>query len=186
MELAHATIIAKTIKAQLEYFCEEGMCNIAGSVRREKPDVKDIELVVVPKKQAQGQVAMFEEVPNSIIQAPCKEFIVTANSIGKIIKGTPQGKYMQIELRELINLDLFIANKINYGNIMLIRTGDWEFSKLFMGTVLRKNGYYSEDGYVKKNNIVIPTPTEKTLFDICNLSYIEPKDRNLKTLEDIL
>jgi DNA polymerase/3'-5' exonuclease PolX len=45
MQIAKATAIAERIKAELAPYTER--IEIAGSVRRRKPEVKDIELVAV-------------------------------------------------------------------------------------------------------------------------------------------
>lgn len=201
MELSHATIIARTIKAQLEYFCEEGKCIIVGSVRREVPEVGDIELCVIPKKKVQGQVAMFEDVPKSSTETPCKEFIVTANTIGKIIKGTPHGRYMQFLLKEGIKLDLFILEEREWGRMVAIRTGSAEYSHKILALGWRKQGWVGTDnglrlekecfekdigGGKKKwtctvTNPTLPPsfPTEKSFFEFVKVDYIPPQERNL-------
>ena len=47
MELEKAKAIAEKIKALLESSCER--VTVAGSIRRQKPDVGDIELLCIPK-----------------------------------------------------------------------------------------------------------------------------------------
>lgn len=153
--------------------------HIAGSIRRKKEFVHDIEIVCLPKEISSKDMFGEEKTIRD------STFEKTVNTIGKVIIGNANGRMMQIELSESIILDLFIANKINYGNILLIRTGDWEFSRFFMGTVLRKNGYHSEGGFVKKNEEIIPTPDEDVLFKLCKLPFIDPEKRNLKTLQNI-
>lgn len=199
MQISQATLIAKTIKAQLEYFCLPNMCAIAGSVRRELPEVGDIELVVVPKKQVYEQASLFDEMPDNSIQAPCREFIVTANSLGKIIKGTPHGRYMQFELVEKINLDLFITEEKEFGRILAIRTGSSNYSHKVIaggwrargwvgtdkGLRLQKQCYPIDIGNDKKKWIcnadhpTLPPPflTEQDFFDFIKVDFIKPQDR---------
>ena len=47
MELQKAKAIAEELKALLEPVCQR--VEIAGSIRRQKPEVGDIELLVIPK-----------------------------------------------------------------------------------------------------------------------------------------
>ena len=70
------------------------------------------------------------------------------------------------------------------GNIFLIRTGDWEFSKKFMGTILPRNGYRQEDGFLKHadNGKIIFCHEEADLFRRAGIKYIEPKDRNINSI----
>ena len=47
MHLALAKEKALAIQKRLAPYCLEGYCQIAGSIRRDKPDVHDIELVAI-------------------------------------------------------------------------------------------------------------------------------------------
>jgi DNA polymerase/3'-5' exonuclease PolX len=49
MELSRAREIAKRVLVLLRPFCERA--EIAGSIRRGKPEVGDIEIVVIPKDE---------------------------------------------------------------------------------------------------------------------------------------
>jgi DNA polymerase/3'-5' exonuclease PolX len=51
MELERAQIIANQVKEKLEPYCER--IETAGSIRRRRPWVKDIDLVCIPKNQGQ-------------------------------------------------------------------------------------------------------------------------------------
>lgn len=178
MQFQEASKIAVDICYQLQPFCDK--INIAGSIRRKKPEVKDIEIVLQPKQIILKD--MFGDQPKSVAT---DVFCKNVESLGKVIKGKPDGKHMQIELHAGIKLDLFMASKNNYGNIMLIRTGDWEFSKYFMGTLLRKRGYYSEGGVIHDINDedVVETPEEIDVFNLVGIEMIPPSLRNLQTLK---
>lgn len=52
MKHSTALVIAEKIKAQLAPHCDR--IEIAGSIRRKKPEVKDIEIVVIPKPYEVG------------------------------------------------------------------------------------------------------------------------------------
>lgn len=58
MRLNEAKEIAKTIGLKMQPFTTR--INIAGSIRREKPEVKDIELICLPRSVEGGQVDMFD------------------------------------------------------------------------------------------------------------------------------
>jgi DNA polymerase/3'-5' exonuclease PolX len=49
MILSEAIEVAEKYRKLLEPWCEPEMCRIAGSTRRKKPDVGDIEIVCVPR-----------------------------------------------------------------------------------------------------------------------------------------
>ncbi len=82
MKLQDAKIIANKYIELLKPYTNR--ISVAGSIRREKPEVKDIEIVCI---RDENQVEGFSRI---------------VNSFGKIIKGKPIGKYMQIEIEEEI------------------------------------------------------------------------------------
>ena len=100
----------------------------------------------------------------------------------KKIKGELPCKYTQRILPEGIKIDLFFAVPENWGSIFLIRTGDWEFSKKFVGSLIPKSGYMQKDGYIWKHGISIPTFEERELFKLVNVPYVEPTMRDKNAL----
>ena len=155
MEIKKARDIAEKYLNLLRPYCYR--IKIAGSIRRNKSEVKDIEIVVIP---------------SDLIN-----FTYEVVKLGKI-KGEPIGKYTQRRLPEGINLDLFIADKENWGNIFLIRTGNWQFSKYIMGVKVKQVGLEQRKGYLWKGSERISCFEERDVFNLLGINYIEPKDRN--------
>jgi len=83
MKLQEAFDIATEVCERLSAHCEDGFLNIAGSIRRCKPEVKDIEIVCIPKP---FEIGLFET-----------GFAEVVNQWQKI-KGEPTGKYTQRKL----------------------------------------------------------------------------------------
>jgi DNA polymerase/3'-5' exonuclease PolX len=164
MELKEAARIAESVKERLAPHCLR--VEIGGSVRREKPNVKDIEIVCVPKPYETGLFA---------------SGIATVVDEWKFLMGVlgPKCKYAKRELPEGINLDLFIAKEDNFGLILLIRTGSSEWNIGTMIPALRRNGYFMEDGRLWAENGASGIATRKELhvFQYAGLSYVPPKMR---------
>lgn len=156
MILKQAELIANKYRDLLKPFCHR--IEVAGSVRRKKPEVKDIELVCI-----RNTSKMFQ-------------FIGIINSLKKI-KGEPFGKYTQRELPEGINMDLFMCNKDNWGFIYAIRTGSADFSHNVLGKGWIRAGYKSINGSLFKNNKIFPIQEEMDLFNLIGLNYIQPENR---------
>lgn len=172
MELAKAEKIAHKYVDLLSPFCER--IEIAGSVRRKKPEVKDIEIVCIPK--IVNVINDWEEMWQSLTHEEVHpEFVKIVNTLPKV-KGEPTGKYTQRILPEGINLDLFMANKENWGYILAIRIGPDGYSKYLADTWVRL-GYKGIDGMLTKNGQPIPVPEEKDLFWLLGLEYVEPEYR---------
>jgi len=169
MIYSKAKQIADSILQELKPHCVR--IEIAGSIRRKKTNPNDIEIVAIPKKIEIAD-GMFDT--KKIVHP---SFIAIVESWEKV-KGEPTGKYTQRILPEGIKLDLFFATVNNWGNIFLIRTGDWEFSKKFMGILLPRKGYKQVGGVLKLNDKVIDCREEIDLFNLAGIKYIEPQKRN--------
>jgi DNA polymerase/3'-5' exonuclease PolX len=156
MELEEAKKIADKYVKILKPYCLR--IEIAGSIRREKSEVKDIEIVAIPI----ALIGFSDEV----------------NKLQKV-KGEPTGKYTQRILPEGIKLDLFMANVKNWGLILAIRTGSAEFSHKVLACGWVRAGYKSIDGMLTRRQ-EIDIREEKDLFDLIGVPYIEPKLREVK------
>lgn len=161
MNLQQALGIAEKVKALLAPYCER--IEIAGSIRRKKPDVKDIEIVAIPKPYDTG---LFES------------GIATVVNQWQKVKGELPCKYTQRILPEGIKLDLFFAEPGNWGLIYAIRTGSADYSHKILATEWVKNGYKSEGGYLVANGKQISVPEEVDLFRRISVPYIAPELRS--------
>lgn len=161
MEYQKALSIAEKVKEILSPFCER--IEIAGSIRRKKPDVKDIEIVAIPKPYDTG---LFES------------GIATIVNKWEKVKGELPCKYTQRILPEGIKLDLFFAERGNWGLIYAIRTGSADYSHKVLATEWVKRGYKSEDGYLTANGKQVEVYEEKDLFNRIGLAFIEPELRS--------
>lgn len=163
-KLLDAEAIANDIIKQIEPHCYR--CQIAGSIRRKKSLVKDIEIVAIPKPY---EVGLFADGLSVIVNQWPK------------IKGEMQygkTKYTQRMLPQGIKLDLFFAEPGNWGLILAIRTGSAEYSHKVLATAWAKLGYESQNGYLTQNGKVYQTPEEKDVFSRIGVPYIQPEYRN--------
>lgn len=162
MKLHQAQQIAQQVKDLLAPHCER--IEIAGSIRREKPEVKDIEIVAIPKPYDTG---LFES------------GIATVVNQWEKVKGELPCKYTQRILPEGIKLDLFFAQPGNWGLILAVRTGSAEYSHKVLANRWVQLGYHSINGFLTHNGRVYEVREEIDLFKRLNLNYIEPSLRNV-------
>jgi DNA polymerase/3'-5' exonuclease PolX len=164
MEYQKALNIAYKIKQKLEPFCER--IEIAGSIRRMKKDVKDIEIVCIPEMNTPARRS--------------SGWSTVVFMLGNVLKGKiADGKYIKIWLEdESIVLDLFVANPANWAMIYLIRTGSADFSRHIL-TQFNKLGYKSESGYPTKDEEKLSFDTEEDIFRFINMEYVAPEDRKI-------
>ena len=165
MELSKALQIANAVKAQLDPHCHR--CEIAGSIRRKKPEVKDIEIVAIPKPYSTG---LFQD---GLAEA--------VNQWQKVKGEMEYGvcRYTQRILPEGIKLDLFFAEPGNWGLIFALRTGSADYSHKVLATTWTSKGYHSVNGYLTHRGKVYEVREEIDLFKRLGIDYVEPEFRNL-------
>jgi DNA polymerase/3'-5' exonuclease PolX len=191
-DVAHE--LAFNILNTLVPHCEK--IHIAGSVRRRKAFVKDIEIVCQAKEMALKD--MFGWYEGVIVDL---QFQKSVKNLGEIVKGKTDGKYMQIKLPEGINLDLFMPDANDYFRQYAIRTGSAEYSHTVIARGWLKLGWVgTEEGLrriedcqqvangsgkskwkiVNKNGNRPPVwKSEEEFFEWLNVKWIEPEARTL-------
>jgi DNA polymerase (family 10) len=162
MQLDKATAIAQRVKDQLAPHCYR--IEIAGSIRRRKADVGDIEIVAIPKPY---DVGLFASGIAPIVDAWPK------------VRGDLPCKYTQRTLPDGIALDLFFATHDNWGLIFAIRTGSADYSHRVLACGWVSNGYKSADGMLTRDGIAIPVREERDLFRMAGVPWSEPESRSL-------
>lgn len=195
MQLHSALQIAYKAQASLMEYCE--ITHIAGSCRRLKPDVKDIEIVCLPKTDLViNRIDMFTDLQTVEVN---RDFVRAALKLGNVQKGCPTGRYMQILLPEGINLDLFIPQEYDYYRQLAIRTGPADYSYAVLAVGWRKLGWCgTKDGlrlmtecHEQRNcqgkstwQCISPTPTlpphwhsEREFYNWLQVPWAEPRER---------
>jgi len=163
LDLDQATEIAERVLGQLAPHCHR--IAIAGSIRRRKADVGDIEIVAIPKPYdvglfASGIAPVVNQWPKVRGELPCK--------------------YTQRTLPDGIALDLFFATPANWGLIFAIRTGSAEYSHLVLARGWVRNGYKSVNGMLSRDGVPVPVPEEHDLFRLAGVTWEAPEARSLK------
>lgn len=168
----------------------EGACvraEVAGSVRRRRPECGDIEIVAIPRfgeyQVSIGTGDLF--LPG--VQAEVKlynalwSYLDDQAERGRIRYSKRGDKYRQFAL-DGAPVDLFTATQENWGSILLIRTGDADFSKKVIGHLLPKHGYRHQEGHVTKDGCLVPVPEEEDVFRLIGRPFVPPSHRTGKSL----
>jgi DNA polymerase/3'-5' exonuclease PolX len=167
-------------------FCQS--IEIAGSIRRRKPEVKDVEIVAVPR---------WIDGPGEDLFGPPKQYntlhvwATRQRTVTWIKTGTtlivpweidPKGKYWRGIWPCEMKLDLFLATPENYGLILLIRTGPADWSRRFV-TQRSKGGWLPdhlrvEGGTIRdQSGTALATPTEEDAFELAGRQWLPPERR---------
>lgn len=177
--LVHAGLAAMSLQNRLEHYCQR--IEIAGSIRRKKAMVKDIELVAIPKLTTVME-DMFGDANDTKIWEGRRLIDEIASAI---LKDGP--RYIQFVLPppEDMVVDLFLANRENWGVQFAIRTGPWEFSKALVSSIseggYRPPDFKFKDGFLWQRVAGIwkkvPVAEEMDLFALFGMDWISPENR---------
>ena len=151
---------------------------IAGSVRRKKPEVKDIEHVVIPSICNGG---LFGETPLNELWNYLEHLVATqvvskaeyqdgTHRWGDIYRGVNYGG---------IKHELFGANLQNWGCQLVIRTGSALFSQRMVSKMLREGVYRQQGGYLtlQADSSRVDCPDEETFFRAAGVPWKNPEAR---------
>ena len=164
--LAEALDIAANTLAILRPHCHKA--DLAGSIRRQSPTIGDLEIVCLPDRSPLESTPLFTG--------------GFAQAVGQWpgIKGSPDGKYTQRLFPCGLKLDLFMPPPDGYGLILAIRTGSADWSHLRLATAWKRAGFHSEGGLLRREDgSVVHCRTERELFDVIGLAWVEPQDREV-------
>jgi len=170
MELEKAKTIAEKLKALLESSCER--ITIAGSIRRQKPEVKDIELLVIPKYIA--GVDMLDAKIQTLIQLEVLDYRL--NKLGSKVYGA-KNKLMLDRLTG-IGVDVFSTTEDCWAVSLVVRTGGKITNQRIAMAAIMKGWHlkaYGSGFSTPQGDIVCRS--ERDVFEFVGLPYKEAWER---------
>lgn len=182
IELHKAEEITRELIDILNPLCDR--IEVAGSVRRKKPTVKDIELVIIPKAQKETDDLFSEQekvtyhIDKFLWEDPRFDFRLSKD--GKRMYGDKNKLLLfTSEKYGQIALDIFTAEPHNYMMVKFIRTGGAKTNKLIAVTA-NKLGYnlrIYESAFVNGKGQKMEMFSEQHIFDFLGLKYLQPEER---------
>ncbi len=162
LDLNAAQEIVEKIKPMASEHCDQ--IEVAGSIRRKRPIVHDIDFVVVAKDDAEWQKIIGE------LKKLKGKISCSGNSVIKAHLPCANG---------LFQVDFYRAKPSTFGIHLLIRTGSAEHNMWLAGHAFAKGMRlkYSE-GLIKDGNIVAGE-SEKGVFELLSLPFPEPAHREV-------
>lgn len=175
-EHVKAALAADELLAKLSPVCER--IEIAGSIRRKKETVKDIELVAIPRidiiKDLFGHVInRISLLDRRLFKGDLKPRLKADGSLQGI--GDKAKFYLEPNLQ--IPVDLFVTTEECWGVIFLLRTGSAQFN-LRLIKHMKSIGYQMRDGRIYDDNgQILQTREERDVFRTLKVRWKEPEDR---------
>jgi DNA polymerase/3'-5' exonuclease PolX len=173
--------VAEEMVELLKPCCER--ISIAGSLRRFKRQVGDIEILFVPRMSKRPD-GLFDErivsVADEVIEQLLKDgyFAKRPNKNGVFAWGG--SNKLAIHTASGIPVDLFSTSQERWFVSLVIRTGSKETNlRLTTGAnklnrTLNAYGYGTTD---RKTGETTRATSEQHVFELCGVPYLEPKDR---------
>ena len=180
--LADAKRVADKLLEALEPFCER--IAIAGSIRRMKPEVGDIELLCVSKYSAERNDLFGTPVANlPLLDTHLQELIdrgifdYRLNSRGARTFGL-LNKYL-VHVESGIAVDIFSTTVKNWGMTLLVRTGPRDYN-IRVFALLRSKGLegHAYGGITGRYGVEMRCPTEEDVYRVLGWPW-EPPDRRI-------
>lgn len=153
---------------------------IAGSLRRGKAVVGDIEILYIPRWSV-APLDFFsdlQDLAESAIATLVEEGVLAArkNSVGRVAWG--QKNKLAVHVRSGIPVDLFAASEENWWNYLVCRTGPAALNTRICVAAQRKRWKWNPygAGFSRGNEIVV-MESEADVFEFVGLPYLKPEER---------
>lgn len=157
MDLAYAQELSGEILARLSPFCSK--IQVAGSIRRKQPKVRDVDIVLIP--------------------LPSKAFqFMEALWVHLGVPG-PLGKVKRFLYRSMW-VDLYFATEATWATMLLIRTGSKE-SNIKLCALAKSKGWHlhaNGNGLFDGEGKRIAGDSEQSIFKALGLEYKAPEQRS--------
>ena len=189
---AEAHAVATELVGLLADACER--IEIAGSLRRRKAEVHDIELVAIAKMGEPESWTVWGEPAGAGIErlGPRIAYLVSEGELapraveihrrdGSIETGQRMGGAYKALVYRGMPVDLFITDAERWGCIFALRTGpgDWNVELVSRG---KEHWRRVEDGRVLYHGKPVPTPEEADFFRALGVPWVEPHERTVERL----
>jgi len=182
--LADAYAVADELRLWLRPVVER--IEVAGSLRRGKPEVGDIELVAVPRFEA-DTVDLWGQPVNMLERR--LDWSIERGWLARPPDGKRGPRYSKLRHPESgLQVDLFsVIEPAQFGLIFLIRTGPAAYSQWLMTEALRR-GLHVAAGALRRGFAcrratctcpIMPTPEEADVYAALRLPYLAPERREV-------
>ncbi|MDP3143241.1 MAG: DNA polymerase/3'-5' exonuclease PolX [Candidatus Omnitrophota bacterium] len=161
MHLAQAKAVADEFVNVLKKFPEVKKLSVAGSLRRMKETIRDIDILMISARP--------RKIMDYFVKLPlAKEVLARGETKSSIL--TKDG----------VQVDVRVLEEKNYGAALLYFTGSKNFNIRLRQLAIKKNLKINEYGIFStlgKKEIYIAGKTEEEIFKVLGMDYVEPELR---------
>jgi len=171
MRLKEAEKIAQGLMSRLRDSCER--IEIAGSIRRRKEEVNDIEILCVPRYS--GYIDLLDQKIRNLMQAGILDYRL--NKLGQRVYG-PQNKLL-LHVASGMPVDIFSTTLDKWWVALVVRTGSRE-SNIAIASAAKRKGWKFNSygrGFTDERGREIVCYSERDVFELVGLPYRPPEER---------
>jgi DNA polymerase/3'-5' exonuclease PolX len=179
-----AIAVARELAEVLTPFCEPDRIKVAGSLRRMKQEVGDVEILYIPRKEVRPVPGdMFASREVDLVDLAVRDLM--ASGVLEIREGEngaksygPKNKFLR-HVRTGIPVDLFATIETSWWNYLVCRTGPKE-SNMAIAEAAKSMGWHWNpygSGFSTGGGSFHEVTSERDVFEFVGLPYKEPKDR---------
>ena len=167
MKLAAAKDLAWNVRKELAPFCDR--IEIAGSIRRERPEVNDVDLVLIPKSPVDQQALLARCLRTCTqVNARAKQnFIFRMSNVFQLDIWVAHGEIV----------DLVSKKPGNWGAVLLCRTGSIAHNVQLCNLAISKGLKFAPYRGVVKGEDIIASEREEDIYHALGLTYRDPAER---------
>ena len=188
MTIVEATRWAEATKQWLAPYCER--LEVAGSIRRQRPNPNDIDIVCIPKRTVHTDLLGAVTSADNHAWQFLQDYVRDRNPSGSQLRaprflsgGDREGKQVIIQLPKC-QLDLWFADEGTWGTRLLCRTGSKDHNiwlcERARGRVMKWNPFDGLSSIDTGKQLM--TETEAAVYAALGLEWIEPKLRESEWL----
>ena len=125
MKLEEAGLLADRIIHSIEHLCDPGKIEVVGSIRRKRPEVHDIDIVLIPQ----------EWMWSMIIQK------LKTHMLAHVVEAGPELARLKVPTgatSEPMQVDIYHARPETWGVLLLIRTGSTQHNVMLCSAAQRR------------------------------------------------
>ena len=145
---------AERLAEQILPHCDR--IDVAGSIRQKKSEVRDIDLVLIPKR------LLWHRIIATLQRSMDAEVLKRGDRIA------------QLTIKS-VNVDLYVATEQTWGIVLLIRTGSMAHNIRLSKRALSMGMKLSHKGLIKDGKVF--ASTEEGIFQALDLPYKKPEER---------
>jgi len=177
---ADAIATARIIVKEIEHDCVRLV--VAGSLRRRKAFVGDVELLYIPKTM-QVRNGLFDVLVTPMVDITLERLVAGGQlAARKTVTGSISWgakNKLAVHLPCGIPVDFFATSEESWSNYLVCRTGSAESNRRIAMAAQRKGWKWNPygAGFTDAFGDAVPASSEREVFDLVGLPYQEPWER---------